>query len=94
MILSQFVSKARTTSVCMYGSHAPVPVCRELSQNSAIPCNFLCSLNLFMLADRYTLYSETVSDPGYESEEERLPTSALIKPPPRQAPSALRIIRS
>jgi hypothetical protein len=38
MILSQFGSNRRTTSVCMYGSH--VPVCRELSQKSAIPCNF------------------------------------------------------
>ncbi len=42
--------------------------------------------------DRYTLYSETVSDPGYESEEERLPTSALIKPPARQVPSVLSIV--
>lgn len=31
----------------------------------------------------YLQYSETVSDPGYESEEERLPTAALLKSPPR-----------
>jgi hypothetical protein len=51
-----------------------------------------CPFKPVNACDRYTLYSETVSDPGYESEEERLPTSALIKPPPRQAPSALGIV--